>query len=786
MEADSPDSETSLKQKGDDLHALVSGSLAAAVDKAFGSSRGIPSGKDFHFFYNFDEFKAPVKEIKDKSESSLRSIAASGSLWGSKKPPQLPDDLDDAYDWVVNLNDEFLDRLAVSMDEFKNLREKEEEAGGKIEAMDLESGFQLVYGKKKKGAMRGTEKDEGFSGSSSSTVVNVATKDKRTTAARSKVPFHIPTIPRPQDQYNILVNNNNQPFEHVWLERSRDGRFIHPLENLAVPNFIDRKHEEGEPVQPLPLERTPFKQVESVNELKMVAAKLRGVDEFAVYKRSSEICMQLYEKEIFTDTSFLHIYGLSDADLNSKQLAVAAVTRQMPVTSGKLQRLVKSKHPFVERHLNSVIGIIKSSIANSSAFEGITEQLKEGRLESNSEEADCNTGSVPATDDPMESTSGEHVENAGNHPMTVAVGTVETFGHVRVAKDDWLKQAYTENLSNISSAAIVEQENNFKVMPSSEIGHSFLHSGITKRVEKEMMDNRNTNYLQSREGGIASVQLQKKSSCAFGALFGNSSSRKKPTLDKVGLAGQAPAVSYASSRFHSSVLHAFDILHDYNKLSFHNKNANKVEQIKSTVALPFYHFCGGEKTSELHVKEVIVCPVAETLQQHPADLAKLEVIPLDRGSHQQSPSDSPMTDDGTKEWDNSHHPEIGSDLDLHRESIASDEPMSPSDLTSSFEKCFQSINERRNCQRNQKSSQKPEINFNLSPFDYAAARKNVKFDDDGCDETKTEDRVMTLPDSRQMHRPSGQAQGEERSRGSQQVRRRQAFPPSGNRSTTYH
>lgn len=951
MEADAPDSETSLKQKADDLHALVSGPLAAAVDKAFGRSRGFPSGKDFHFFYNFDEFKAPVKEIKDKSESSLRSIAASGSLWGSKKPPQLPDDLDDAYDWVVNLNDEFLDRLAVSMDEFKNLREKEEEAGGKIGAMDLEGGFQLVYGKKKKGAMRDAEKDEGFSGSSSSTVVNVATKDKRTTAARSKVPFHIPTIPRPQDQYNILVNNNNQPFEHVWLERSRDGRFNHPLENLAVPNFIDRKHEEGEPVQPLPLESTPFKQVESVNELKMVAAKLRGVDEFAVdlehnqyrsfqgltclmqistrtedfvidtlklrihvgphmrevfkdpskrkimhgadrdiiwlqrdfgiyvcnlfdtgqasrvlqlernsleyllnhfcgvsankeyqnadwrlrplpmemlkyaredthyllyiydqmksmllaassnendlllevYKRSSEICMQLYEKEIFTETSFLHIYGLSDADLNSKQLAVAAglcqwrdnlaraedestgyilpnktlleIARQMPVTSGKLQRLVKSKHPFVERHLNSVIGIIKSSIANSSAFEGITEQLKEGRLESNSEEGDCNTGSVPATDDPMGhvehvgnhpmTVTVENAENAGNHPMTVTVGTVRTFGHVRVAKDDCLKQAYRENLSNISSAAIVEQENNFKVMPSSEIEHSFLHSGITKRVEKEM-DNRNTNYLQSREGGIASVQLQKKSSCAFGALFGNSSSRKKPTLDKVGLAGQ-------------------------------NKNVNKVEQIKSTVALPFYHFPGGEKTSELHVKEVIVCPVAETLQQHPADLAKLEeVIPLDRGSHEQSPCDSPMTDDGTKESDNSHHPEIGSDLDLQPESLASDEPMSPSDLTSSFEKCFQSINERRNCQRNQKSFQKPEINFNLKPFDYAAARKNVKFDDDGDDETKTEDRIKTSPDSRQMHRASGQAQGDERSRGSQQARRRQAFPPSGNRSTTYH
>ncbi|RWW27415.1 hypothetical protein GW17_00008157 [Ensete ventricosum] len=328
-----------------------------------------------------------------------------------------------------------------------------------------------------------------------------------------------------------------------------------------------------------------------------------------VYKRSSEICMQLYEKEIFTDTSFLHIYGLtiefpnlllSDADLNSKQLAVAAVSTlpapfmQMPVTSGKLQRLVKSKHPFVERHLNSVVGIIKSSIANSSAYEGITEQLKEGRLESDLEEGDCNTGSIPATDDPMEST-------------------------------------------------------------------------------------------------------------------------------------------------------------------------------------------------KLHVKEIIVCPVVETLQQHSADLAKLEeVIPLDRGSDEQSPSDSPMTDDGTKERDNSHHPEIGSGLDLQPESITSDEPMSPSDLTSSFEKCFQSINERRNCQRSQKSSQKPEINFNLRPFDYAAARKNVKFDDDGDDETKTEDPIKTSPDSRQMHRASGKAQGEERSRGSQQARRRQAFPPSGNRSTTYH
>lgn len=232
MDEDHPASDSPLKDKADSLHALISGPLSAAAAKASARSRNIPAGKDFHFLFNFDEFKAPVKEIKEKSESSLSSIAASDNLWGSKKPPKLPNDLDEACDWLVGLNDELLDRLAISMDEFKSLREVEE-SGGKTTSMELEEGgFQLVYGKKKKkivGAL-GTEKDGTFSASGSSTVVNVAMKDKRTTAGRSKVPFHIRTIPRPQDEYNIIVNNNNQPFDHVWLETSSDGsRFVHPL-----------------------------------------------------------------------------------------------------------------------------------------------------------------------------------------------------------------------------------------------------------------------------------------------------------------------------------------------------------------------------------------------------------------------------------------------------------------------------------------------------------------------------------------------------------------------------
>ena len=65
--------------------------------------------------------------------------------------------------------------------------------------------------------------------------VTVATKDKKTMGPKSKVPFHIPTIRRPQDEYSIVVNNANMPFEHVWLQRSDDGlRFIHPLVSYLV------------------------------------------------------------------------------------------------------------------------------------------------------------------------------------------------------------------------------------------------------------------------------------------------------------------------------------------------------------------------------------------------------------------------------------------------------------------------------------------------------------------------------------------------------------------------
>ncbi|KAL0410256.1 UNVERIFIED_CONTAM: protein RRP6-like 2 [Sesamum latifolium] len=259
-------SEEDNARKSDALRNLsIKGPLPTSMAKLSGSSRIIPSEKDFYFYNNFQEFKKPVQEIDEKSKNLLKEVGASENLFGKAIP--LPDDkdveLDDdvALDWLVNVNDEIFERIDVSLDEFKRLRNKEEESGVrmmKVDDDDEENGFQMVYGKKNKKMPVGLDRNE-EGGAKGVQEVKVAAR------VRPKVPFHIPTIPRPQDEFKIIVNNSNQPFEHVWLQRSEDGsRFMHPLENLSVLDFVDIPDSAVEPVKPLPIEVTPFKLVEDL------------------------------------------------------------------------------------------------------------------------------------------------------------------------------------------------------------------------------------------------------------------------------------------------------------------------------------------------------------------------------------------------------------------------------------------------------------------------------------------------------------------------------------------
>lgn len=155
---------------------------------------------------------------------------------GAAAQVAFPVDVDDAYDWLVNVNDDVLERFDVSADEFRRVREEEEKTGRVNDDLMVEDGFELVCGKKKKagrGKVIATDSEVlGVGG------VKVAMKDKKAMGAKPKVPFHIPSIKKPQEEYTIVVNNANMPFEHVWLQRSEDGqRFIHPLVSSRTCSF---------------------------------------------------------------------------------------------------------------------------------------------------------------------------------------------------------------------------------------------------------------------------------------------------------------------------------------------------------------------------------------------------------------------------------------------------------------------------------------------------------------------------------------------------------------------
>ncbi|KAH9330723.1 hypothetical protein KI387_002831, partial [Taxus chinensis] len=138
------ENEETLRERAQNLEKLVRGPLASSVEKLSNSVRNIPLETDFHFYNNFSHFKQPIVDLKNCSESILRKIGTSHSLW--KRTSSFPEDPDEAYDWVVNTQDDIFERVDVSMDEFR--KEKKGCKPGGLD--DLDSGFQLVYGNKKK------------------------------------------------------------------------------------------------------------------------------------------------------------------------------------------------------------------------------------------------------------------------------------------------------------------------------------------------------------------------------------------------------------------------------------------------------------------------------------------------------------------------------------------------------------------------------------------------------------------------------------------------------------
>lgn len=194
-----------------------------------------------------------------------------------------------------------------------------------------------------------------------------------------------------------------------------------------------------------------------------------------------------------------------------------------------------------------------------------------------------------------------------------------------------------------------------------------------------------------------------------------------------------------------------------------------MDEIASSVVLPFHHFSGGAKppSGVLPVKELIHSE-PEIIEHSDPACQMEEVIQLDMETDEPQP------------------PENGNE-DKHCETEDMEMSRPPSVDPSGTEQRFRSLNEERNVQPNQKAPQEFEFSAPLVPFDYAEARKNLV-----CAEPKAKSRKDNAvarainTDTVDKRRTSNMPDEGDNEGNFQQARRRQAFPPSGNRSATYH
>uniref|UniRef100_A0A9I9CUW0 HRDC domain-containing protein n=1 Tax=Cucumis melo TaxID=3656 RepID=A0A9I9CUW0_CUCME len=947
MDVDQSDS-----QKAQTLQSLTTGSLGSSLSKLAASSRAIPAEKDFHFYYNFDEFKIPIRTIERQSQSMLETIGSSAEVWDREMA--YPEDTDDAYDWLVNVNDEIFERFDVSLDEFQKIRkEEEQEESGRAVALtaDPDDGFQLVCGKKKKTP---THEDE-MHDSSFESSVKVATKDRKTLGVKPKVPFHIPTIRRPQDEFNILVNNSNQPFEHVWLQRSEDGtRFVHPLEKFSVLDFVDKISEDFQPIYPPSLDCTPFKFIEEVNDLKELAAKLRGVNEFAVdlehnqyrsfqgltclmqistrtedyvvdtlklrihvgpylrevfkdpskkkvlhgadrdvvwlqrdfgiyicnlfdtgqasrvlklernsleyllhhfcgvaankeyqnadwrlrplpeemvryaredthyllyiydlmrmklssmpheaeesdpplvevYKRSHDVCMHLYEKELLTESSYLYVYGLQGSGFDAQQLAVAAglfewrdvvaraedestgyilpnktlleIAKQMPVTVNKLRRLLKSKHPYIERNLASIVTIIRHSMLNSCAFEEAAQRLKEVRAEA------C---SIALT---LHRQASEENASANEHQETNIPDTILNMKNSAV--------------DNTPSDRVCSPSSQSKVAPL-ECGYRPFVPGKCVKVDHSLHPVLNGSRHISQVGPTTSepskhsngdkypvahvtgvnISLQKKTNRGgLGSLLGNSAPKRKLDTDKK------------------------------------DKEESKLDKIRSSVTLPFHSFLGtseqlksvAEPTTVTALKtqnsELPAAESAKSTNVEPPAVPVPKPFPTDEIIMLEDDSDDNVEDeDGDEDEELRAVDEATDEPKLKGLSASSpleidddDEPMSLSELSSSFQKCLNSNEQAMNLGETDNPGNQSDF-LQIKPFDYEAARKEVVFGEDLEEDSEPEndkDPKASKNAGAKLDLGLDRVQKNSSTVELPQGKRRHAFPATGNRSATF-
>ncbi|KAE9465746.1 hypothetical protein C3L33_02357, partial [Rhododendron williamsianum] len=399
----------------------------------------------------------------------------------------------------------------------------------------------------------------------------------------------------------------------------------------------------------------------------------------------------------------------------------------MPVTTSKLRRLVNSKHPYVERSLGSVVSIIKHSMQNAAAFEETVELIKEWRAQTAFEE-----NMVPADgNEALPPEAPETIKNSvhlrGSLELGNNIAGICRYGQERASEH------FGEN-----GHKMIQADNHVSGLPSGS------------PIISEQISETNRNLKVSHAGAGATVQVLKKPSRALGHFWGIQLQRGNLILDKEEI---------------------------------------KLEQIKSSVNLPFHSFVPRDETLQLVVEEPAKVS-QRLLHEEPSSIqaqsSSLEDVILLEEKEEDNDEEEEEEEEGGANVEKSTTIET---KNKQLETDDGDETMSLGDLSSSFQNCFKSISETRKAKQPVKPRESGGF-LELKPFDYESARKQAWLGNEQDAEMgeKSEGGRKSRAGKADKKKSStvGKSRNDEESGGFQQGRRRQAFPASGNRSATFH
>ncbi|KAH9532878.1 hypothetical protein CY35_18G022400 [Sphagnum magellanicum] len=571
-----------------------------------------------------------------------------------------------------------------------------------------------------------------------------------------------------------------------------------------------------------------------------------------VYKRSRDICLQLYQKEIFTETSYLNLYGLEDKGLQPNQMAVLAglyawrdrvarkedestgyvlpnqllfrLAEETPDTSKKLHTLIRGSHSLVGDNIASVLEVIRHSKEQAAFVAPVTtvSQLdKMSPLEAHTSER---VRHIPVTE------MSDPVANMVDHPIKAASDQAVSFDHV---KDD---QTLNSASVDVSSASETKQQGDASV--EADIVDKEAHSQTTTglpfhpeeilavgKVNSATIETPSSSKLDQPVSSTVAIELppvsqkagnreaklvhaRAKPSSAFGALLGSSARNKVQ-------ARSSEDIELVEARLKAEKIRASVVL-PFNRIPVTDVQENESSAVDHV---------NDERT--LSQDEVSVGKVVPELPASGEDLPEVwgDIVFLEKGN-QKDPSPAtkvPKTDgiNAIAEALGVHEGKVPSSLSemrhksqLHREKLFEKGFTHAAAEGSSGARKEQMprVEQQQRHSKKQRRSAKQHNQEGLSigestiiPFDYKAARQAMGLEGTlgirglETQKPKAEERRIGKASKRQRQAPppSGgtgtkkafdplrAVREDPRPEGISAPKRRQVFPQSGNRTSTF-